>query len=73
VGGHERKTPLSDDVASWLAAQKKIGMWNGVGALLGSAAQVRAAKQTIDGRWEARSIRHVSTATKLRAPAISAR
>jgi len=41
------QTPLSDDVAARLASQKRIGMWNGVGALSGSAAQVRAAKHTI--------------------------
>jgi 4-cresol dehydrogenase (hydroxylating) len=41
------ETPLSDAVASRLAAQKRIGMWNGVGAISGSAAQVKAAKQTI--------------------------
>ena len=41
------KTPLSDEVASRLAAEKRIGIWNGVGALSGSAAQVRAAKHTI--------------------------
>lgn len=41
------QTPLSEAVAARLAAQKKIGAWNGVGAICGSPAQVRAAKQTI--------------------------
>ena len=41
------RTPLADSVASKLAAEKRIGVWNGVGALSGSAPQVRAAKQTI--------------------------
>jgi 4-cresol dehydrogenase (hydroxylating) len=44
------RTPLSETVANELAARKRIGMWNGVGALSGSAAQVRAAKQTIRQR-----------------------
>jgi FAD/FMN-containing dehydrogenase len=34
-------------VAQRLAARRKIGVWNGVGAICGSKAQVRAAKQTI--------------------------
>lgn len=41
------QTPLSESVAQRLASQKKIGAWNGVGALCGSKAQVRAAKETI--------------------------
>jgi 4-cresol dehydrogenase (hydroxylating) len=41
------KTPLSEAVASRLAARKKIGAWNGVGALCGSREQVRAARRTI--------------------------
>jgi 4-cresol dehydrogenase (hydroxylating) len=41
------QTPLSESVARRLAAQKRIGVWNGVGALSGSKAQVQAAKQTI--------------------------
>jgi 4-cresol dehydrogenase (hydroxylating) len=40
-------TPLSESVASRLAAAKKIGAWNGVGALCGSRAQVQAAKRAI--------------------------
>jgi uncharacterized protein YbjT (DUF2867 family) len=40
-------TPLTEPIAAELAAQKRIGMWNGVGALCGSPSQVRAAKQTI--------------------------
>ena len=40
-------TPLTETIAAELAAQKRIGMWNGVGALCGSPSQVRAAKQTI--------------------------
>lgn len=39
--------PLSESLAIQLAAQKKIGMWNGVGAVCGSKAQVRGAKRTI--------------------------
>jgi 4-cresol dehydrogenase (hydroxylating) flavoprotein subunit len=39
--------PLLESVATKLAAQKKIGVWNGVGAICGSQAQVRAARQTI--------------------------
>ena len=41
------QTPLTETIAAELAAQKRIGMWNGVGALCGSPSQVRAAKQTI--------------------------
>jgi 4-cresol dehydrogenase (hydroxylating) len=41
------QTPLSDGIAQRLATAKKIGAWNGVGAICGSKAQVRAAKQTI--------------------------
>jgi len=41
------RTPLSESVAARLAAQKRIGAWNGVGAICGSGAQVVAAKRTI--------------------------
>src|SRR5688572_24980395 len=41
------RTPLDESLAQRLAAQKRIGAWNGVGALCGSRAQVRAAKRTI--------------------------
>ncbi len=41
------RTPLDEAVAARLAAEKRVGIWNGVGALCGSRAQVRAAKQTI--------------------------
>jgi 4-cresol dehydrogenase (hydroxylating) flavoprotein subunit len=41
------QTPLKESVAQRLAAQKKIGAWNGVGAICGSKEQVRAARQTI--------------------------
>jgi 4-cresol dehydrogenase (hydroxylating) len=41
------QTPLSESVARQLAAEKRIGMWNGVGAITGSRAQVRACKATI--------------------------
>jgi 4-cresol dehydrogenase (hydroxylating) len=41
------QTPLTESIAARLAARKKIGVWNGVGAICGSEAQVRAAKQTI--------------------------
>lgn len=41
------KTPLSEAVAAGLAARKRVGMWNGVGCMAGSRAQVQAAKQTI--------------------------
>ena len=44
------QTPLNESVAARLAAQKKIGAWNGVGAICGSRAQVRAARQTIKER-----------------------
>ncbi len=44
------QTPLSESVAAQLATRKKIGAWNGVGAICGSRAQVRAAKQTIKER-----------------------
>lgn len=43
----EGRTPLSESVARDLAARRKIGMWNGVGALCGSRIQVQAAKRTI--------------------------
>jgi 4-cresol dehydrogenase (hydroxylating) len=41
------QTPLSESVAKRLAAQKRIGVWNSVGAICGSKAQVRGAKETI--------------------------
>jgi len=41
------QTPLDETLVADLASQKKIGMWNGVGAICGSTSQVRAAKQTI--------------------------
>lgn len=41
------RTPLPEGVAADLASKKKIGAWNGVGAICGSVEQVRAAKQTI--------------------------
>ena len=41
------RTPLNESVAQRLGALKKIGAWNGVGAICGSNAQVRAAKRTI--------------------------
>lgn len=41
------RTPLSESVAQRLASQRKIGVWNGVGAICGSRAQVKAAKRTI--------------------------
>jgi 4-cresol dehydrogenase (hydroxylating) len=43
----DNQTPLSESVAKRLAAQKRIGLWNGVGAICGSKAQVRGAKETI--------------------------
>lgn len=43
------QTPLDKGLASRLAADKKVAVWNGVGAICGSAPQVRAAKQTIKG------------------------
>jgi 4-cresol dehydrogenase (hydroxylating) flavoprotein subunit len=39
--------PLLESLAGQLAAKKKIGVWNGIGAISGSQAQVRAARQTI--------------------------
>jgi 4-cresol dehydrogenase (hydroxylating) len=41
------RTPLNETLVADLASQKKIGIWNGVGAICGSASQVRAARQTI--------------------------
>jgi 4-cresol dehydrogenase (hydroxylating) len=41
------KTPLSEAVAARMAAEKRIGAWNGVGAIAGTPSQVRAARQTI--------------------------
>jgi 4-cresol dehydrogenase (hydroxylating) flavoprotein subunit len=41
------QTPLSESLAQWLAAERKIGLWNGVGAICGTREQVKAAKQTI--------------------------
>jgi 4-cresol dehydrogenase (hydroxylating) len=41
------RTPLTESVARRLAAQKRIGVWNGVGAICGSKVQVIAARQTI--------------------------
>jgi hypothetical protein len=40
-------TPLSESMAERLARRRGIGMWNGVGSLCGSKAQVRAAAATI--------------------------
>jgi len=41
------RTPLGEAIAQRMAARKKIGVWNGVGAICGSREQVRAARQTI--------------------------
>ena len=41
------QTPLSESLAQRLAAERKIGLWNGVGAICGTREQVKAAKQTI--------------------------
>src|SRR5439155_12148759 len=41
------QTPLNKALALRMAAQKKIGAWNGVGCLYGSKAQVKGAKRTI--------------------------
>jgi 4-cresol dehydrogenase (hydroxylating) len=41
------RTPLTESIAARLAARKKIGVWNGVGAICGSQAQVAAARDTI--------------------------
>jgi len=43
----EGQTPLSETVAAQLARERKIGIWNGVGAICGSRLQVQAAKKTI--------------------------
>jgi 4-cresol dehydrogenase (hydroxylating) flavoprotein subunit len=43
----EGRTPMSEAVAQRLAARRKIGVWNGVGAICGSRAQVGAAKRSI--------------------------
>jgi 4-cresol dehydrogenase (hydroxylating) len=40
-------TPLSEAVAQRLASAKRVGAWNGVGAVCGGRFQVRGAKQTI--------------------------
>jgi 4-cresol dehydrogenase (hydroxylating) len=40
-------TPLSESAAAAMAARKKIGMWNGVGAIGGTHVQVVAAKRAI--------------------------
>jgi 4-cresol dehydrogenase (hydroxylating) len=40
-------TPMSDDVARQLAAQRQIGTWNGVAALYGTRRQVAAARAEI--------------------------
>jgi 4-cresol dehydrogenase (hydroxylating) len=42
-----QESPLKESIARRLASQKKIGVWNGIGAICGSKAQVRAARQTI--------------------------
>jgi len=39
--------PLRESITNTWAAQKKIGVWSGVGAICGSKAQVRAARETI--------------------------
>ena len=41
------KTPLDDKVSKSIARTKKVGAWNGVGALYGTKAEVRAAKKVI--------------------------
>ena len=41
------RTPLDESIASRVAAQKKIGAWNGVGAVCGTREQVKAARQSI--------------------------
>ena len=41
------KTPLSEAVCSRMAAEKKVGAWNGVAALYGTGEEVSAAKKVI--------------------------
>jgi 4-cresol dehydrogenase (hydroxylating) len=41
------QTPLSESIFEQLAKQKKVGIWNGVGALYGTKSQVKAAKEAI--------------------------
>jgi 4-cresol dehydrogenase (hydroxylating) len=45
--GMNGRTPLDEDLARDLAARAKIGAWNGVGAICGTPAQVRGARQSI--------------------------
>jgi 4-cresol dehydrogenase (hydroxylating) len=51
------RTPLAEDVARRLAAAKNVGLWNGVGAISGSRAQVQAAKRTISARLKGKVAR----------------
>lgn len=48
------KTPLSESLCENIARQKKIGIWNGVGAVYGTKAQVKAAKQIIKKTFRGR-------------------
>ncbi len=41
------KAPLDDEVSKSIARTKKVGAWNGVGALYGTKEEVRAAKKVI--------------------------
>ena len=41
------KTPLDDEVGKAIAKIKKVGAWNGVGALYGTKGEVRAAKKVV--------------------------
>ena len=41
------RTPLAEPVAARMAAERRIGAWNGVGAISGTRHQVRAARKAI--------------------------
>jgi len=62
------QTPLAETIPAKLAAQKRIGMWNGVGALCGSPSQVGAAKQTIRSVLRKSESSHLSVRPQASAP-----
>lgn len=41
------RTPLSDEVSEAIGRRRKLGTWNGVAAIYGTRAEVRAARRTI--------------------------
>ncbi len=52
------KQPLPEEVAALLAKKEHVGVWNGIGALYGTKAEVAAARTTVRRRLKGK-VRHI--------------